>query len=124
MGSEDQKKPKPKKNTSLSEVALKVLRQDLHEAQSDLRAARKALAGVENGAAAQERRLVAAELDAEALLNAVRALAVAVPSTTAAGRRVRAEARQYLEARRIKPPSSLGASRRPPKKRAKKKKRS
>jgi hypothetical protein len=110
---------KPRRK-SLPEETVKVLNHRLTEVENSLKRNSATLVVTENQRAKVLRALVAAELDADALLAAVRVLAEQVSSTTAAGRRARKEARLELAARSIAPPSTLGAPRNRPKVKRKK----
>ena len=103
-------RPKKKVKT-LEESTLAVMRGELNRLESKVRSTEQNLAAKENEHSRLERRANSAEAEAEALFNAVRVLASAIPSTTAQGRKVRQEARVILEKKGITPPSSLGSSR-------------
>ncbi len=102
---------KKKKVSTLSETTIKTLNARLDTVESDLRVMARLLATTENMYNKTLRKVTAADDDAEALLNAVRILAAEIPSNTGVGRKVRGRARLLLEARKIPPPSTLGASR-------------
>lgn len=110
--------PRPKKAKTLQSVTITILQNQLKNAEVEVSALQRALANKENVQARLERRMNAAEEDAEVLLKAIRALASGITATTATGRRVRSEARDLLSSRKIMPPSTLGL----PRKRAKTKK--
>jgi hypothetical protein len=116
------KPAKKKRKRTLPEETIKILNTRLDWVEKDLKKKEAALAAAENAYYRVLRGVTAADDDAEALMNAVRVLAAEVPSNTAPCRKARAAARQFLEARKIPPPSTLGASRNRPK--GKKKKRS
>lgn len=111
-------KPKKKKRHDLAETTLAVLRNELENVESKLRAAETSLAARENNHHRLERRANAAEEHAETLFEAVRVLSKAIPPDTAQGRKVRQDARVLLEKCKITPPSSLGSSRNRGKKRS------
>lgn len=112
MNSDPNKSLKKKKRAqTLPEVTLAVVRATLVSTEARLDIKERLLARVENVHAKVLRAQVAAEADAEALMNAVRVLADQVSSTTHAGRTARTDARQFLEERKIQPPHTLGFSR-------------
>ena len=118
MESSENAKAKKKKRHDLVETTLTVLRNELENVESKLRATETSLAAKENNQHRLERRANSAEEQVEALFDAVRVLAKAIPPDTALGRKVRQEARVLLEARKITPPSTLGSSRNRGKKRS------
>lgn len=93
-----------------------VLKNEIDRLETRLRSVEKGLAEKENEHLRLERRATSAEGQVEAMFDAVRILAKAVPSETALGRRVRQEARVRLEAQKITPPGTLGSSRNRPRK--------
>lgn len=106
------KKPKKAKQTKLKSEILDVLRDRCKEMELKITRYSEELAFHENERLKIRRVQVAAEADAEALLNAVRVLSAEVPSDKAAGRKSREDARKFLESRKIRPPYTLGVSRR------------
>jgi hypothetical protein len=107
---------KRKREQSLQDTTITVLKNEIERLETKLTSAERALAEKENLHLRLERRVTSAENQAEAMFDAVRILAKAVPSDTALGRRVRQEARVRLEDGKITPPSTLGSSRNRPKK--------
>jgi hypothetical protein len=112
------KKPRKKKTQTFVDTAMGVVRAELERTESRLWSTERDLAARENEHARLERRTNAAEAEATALLDAIRILASGIPPDTAQGRRIRQEARQLLESKKISPPSTLGSSRNRGKKRS------
>lgn len=102
---------KRKSGDTLHETIISTQRKEIERLESKIRGNEQTIRTLENNQARLERRAVASEDDAEALLNATRVLAAVIPPDTAQGRKVRQEARQLLEKRKISPPSTLGSSR-------------
>jgi hypothetical protein len=105
------KSPEPKKKTKLKKELMDVLRERAKTFEAKVRVLSAQVAAHENSQAKLLRNQVASEADAEALLKAVRVLAEHVPRDLAACRRAREVARELLEARKIRPPHTLGDSR-------------
>lgn len=99
------------KKTKLKKAILDTLREKNRKLETRANSTEVRIRQLENEHAKILRAQHAAEADAEALLDAVRALSSEVSSDTAFGRRVREEARKLLESRKIQPPHTLGASR-------------
>lgn len=121
-GKPSKAKKKPQTNTLLAE-ANTMLRIENRRLIIDLRRAKAVVAAAENQFLNISRVAFTAEIDREVLYDALRVLAENVDNKTAAGRNARQLARTMLEDKKIKPPSTLGTSRkRPNKKRSLKKK--
>ena len=107
------KNPKAKaKKSKLKKEILDVLRDRCKEMELKISRYTSERAFHENERLKIRRAQTSAEADAEALLNAVRVLSAEVPSDKAAGRKSREDARKLLESRKIRPPHTLGVSRR------------
>ena len=113
-----QSKKRKKRDQSLQEVTIGVLRGEVERLESKLRAAERNLAEKENEHLSLERRANSAEAQVEAMFDSIRILAASIPPDTAVGRKARQEARVKLEALNITPPSSLGSSRNRPRRRS------
>ena len=109
--------------TTLKTEALEVLRKKNRELEAELKKAKNNLHRAEKKLMQADIDVLAAKRAWVALFGGVMALSEAVSNTTRAGRNARERARKLLEDEGIRPPSSLGSSRKrhPQKKRRKKK---
>lgn len=110
---------KKERKRTLPEETIKVLNVALEAAEVDAKATKISLAAAENAYYRERRKVTNVDGDIDALMGAIRALADQVTSKTSPGRRARHEARELLAARKIPPPSTLGAPRNRPKVRKK-----
>lgn len=110
-------------STTLKDEAIEVLRKKNRELEEELKRAKSNLAKAEKELAQASIDVKARQRAWVALFGAVLVLSEVVSNTTRAGRVARERARKLLENEDIRPPSSLGFSRkRTPGKKGKKKK--
>jgi ribosomal protein L19E len=100
-----------RKSKDLKTQTIEMLRRKLRASEEERISVKARLRECENALGKFSRTAKAAEDELEAWMDAVRVLAEQVSNTTGAGRRARVEARQILEAKKIRPPHSLGTSR-------------
>jgi hypothetical protein len=115
-------KEKPKRQKKMAEEVAIVLRDKNRLLQKELDTQKYRVESLENQQLKWERRADAAEKQAEIFYGVIRSLAEVIPNTTARGRAARANARLMMESCDIKPPLTLGASRKRKPLRKKKKK--
>ena len=95
----------------LKEEAIVVLRRRVKAQDILINSLKTRVSALENQEDALTRRMVSAETEAEAAISAVRILAYQVSNETAQGKQARSDARKLLEKHKIRPPHSLGSSR-------------
>ena len=118
------KKEKPEPRNELLTEGLTILRKKNRELDQENKSLKERLRAYEALTAREGLEAQTVRRSFDALIGAVSVLAEQVPNKSRAGREARELARRRLEEKGIKPPSSLGSSRKRPTGRGKKKKNS
>ena len=108
---DDPNKPMRQRRTKLDIEIIDTLREKNRELRKELENVKKTLLAEERATTGLQRRAVAAEREAEVLMDGLRVLAKGAPNTTYAGRQARKLARETLERAGVRPPNTLGRSR-------------